>query len=66
MPWRENPASVRLFLPVVASAVFVAVAAASMINVAIPAMRAEFGASEAQIGWVVSGFMLVMALGVPL
>ncbi len=62
----EKPASARLFLPVVASAVFVAVMTASMVNVVMPAMREDFGASEAQIGWVVTGFMLVMAIGVPL
>ncbi len=61
-----SPASARLFLPVAASAAFVAVATATMVNVMIPAMREEFGASEAQVGWVVTGFTLVMAIGVPL
>ncbi len=62
----ETPASARLFLPVAASAAFVAVATASMVSVVMPAMREEFGASEAQVGWVVTGFTLVMAVGVPL
>jgi len=62
----ERTASARLFLPVAASAAFVAVMTATMINVLIPLMRAEFGASEAQVGWVVTGFTLVMAIGVPL
>ena len=51
---------------VLTSAVFVAVMTASMVNVLMPTMGEEFGASEAQIGWVVTGFMLVMAIGVPL
>jgi DHA2 family metal-tetracycline-proton antiporter-like MFS transporter/DHA2 family florfenicol/chloramphenicol resistance protein-like MFS transporter len=62
----ESPASVPLFLPVAASAAFVAVATASMVNVVMPAMREEFGVSAAQVGWVVTGFTLVMAVGVPL
>jgi DHA2 family metal-tetracycline-proton antiporter-like MFS transporter len=63
---RETQASTRLLMLVLSSAVFVAVMTASMVNVVMPAMREEFGASEAQIGWVVTGFMLVMAIGVPL
>jgi MFS family permease len=56
----------RLLLPLLAVAVFLAVVSASMVNVLIPAVREEFGASEAQAGWVVTGFMLVLAVGVPL
>ena len=41
----EKPTSTRLFLAVVASSVFVTVLTATMINVLIPLMRAEFGAS---------------------
>ena len=62
----KGRASDRLFLPIVASAVSVAVMTASMVNVLMPAMGEEFGASEAQVGWVVTGFMLIMAIGVPL
>jgi MFS transporter, DHA2 family, metal-tetracycline-proton antiporter len=63
---RETQASTRLLMLVLSSAVFVAVMTASMVNVLMPAMREEFGASEAQVGWVVTGFMLVLAIGVPL
>jgi DHA2 family metal-tetracycline-proton antiporter-like MFS transporter/DHA2 family florfenicol/chloramphenicol resistance protein-like MFS transporter len=62
----EKPASTRLFLAVVASSVFVTVLTATMINVLIPLMRAEFGASAAQVGWVVTGYSLAYAIGVPL
>jgi DHA2 family metal-tetracycline-proton antiporter-like MFS transporter/DHA2 family florfenicol/chloramphenicol resistance protein-like MFS transporter len=51
---------------VLSSAVFVAVMTASMVNVVMPAMREEFGASEAQVGWVVTGFMLVLVIGAPI
>ena len=62
----EKPASTRLFLAVVASSVFVTVLTATMINVLIPLMRAEFGASSAQVGWVVTGYSLAYVIGVPL
>jgi len=62
----KGPASTRLFLPVVTSAVFVTVLTGTMVNVVIPLMRAEFGASAAQVGWVVTGYALVYAIGIPL
>jgi hypothetical protein len=39
----ERPPSTRLFLAVAASAVFVSVLTATMINVLIPLIRAQFG-----------------------
>ena len=62
----EHPASTRLFLTVVALAVFTTVLTATMINLLIPLMRAEFGASAAQVGWVITGYALTYAIGVPL
>lgn len=59
-------ASTRLFLLVVTSAVFVSALTGSMVNVVIPTIRAEFGASAAQAGWVVTGFALAFAVSVPL
>src|ERR687897_3409236 len=61
-----EPTSIRLFLAVVALAVFTTVLTATMINVLIPLMRAEFGASAAQIGWVITGYALAYVIGVPL
>ena len=55
-----------MFLAVVALAVFITVLTATMINVLIPLMRAEFGASAAQIGWVITGYALAYAVGIPL
>jgi len=60
------PSSDRLFLAVVVVAVFVSVVAGTMVNVVVPVMGEDFGASEAQIGWVVTSHMLVFAVGVPL
>lgn len=65
-PGREGPASTRLFLAVVASGVFVTVLTGTMINVAIPLIRTEFGASAAQVGWVFTGYALAYAIGIPL
>src|SRR5215210_8346082 len=62
----EKPTSTRLFLAVVASSVFVTVLTATMISVLIPLIRAEFAASAAQVGWVVTGYSLAYAIGVPL
>ena len=63
---REGLVSDRLFLAVVASAVFLSVVTATMVTVVTPAVGEEFGASEAWVGWIVTGFMLVMAVGIPL
>lgn len=61
-----RPASDRLFLVVVVASVFVSVVAGTMVNVVVPVMGNDFGASEAQVGWVVTSHLLVFAVGVPL
>ena len=38
----------------------------SMVNVAIPVIRRDFGASEAQVGWVITAYLLLYAVGIPL
>src|SRR5215207_3201230 len=62
----RQKASTRLLLAVPTSAVFVSVLNSSMVNVAIPLIREDFGASEAQVGWVITGFLLLYAIGIPL
>jgi MFS transporter, DHA2 family, metal-tetracycline-proton antiporter len=62
----ERAVSTRLFLAVAASAVFISVLTATMINVLIPLIRAQFGASAAEVGWVVTGYALAYAVGAPL
>src|SRR5690606_2046091 len=59
-------ASPSRLLLVILSAVFLTTFTGSMINVVIPVIRAEFGASPALIGWVVTGYLLAYAVGVPL
>jgi MFS transporter, DHA2 family, metal-tetracycline-proton antiporter len=58
--------STRLLLAVLISAVFVAVLNTSMVNVTVPSIREQFGASEGQVGWVITGYLLVYAVGIPL
>lgn len=58
--------SARHLLLVIVSAVFLTTFTGSMINVVIPVIRAEFGASPALIGWVATGYLLAYAVGVPI
>jgi MFS family permease len=51
---------------VASRAVSISVLTATMINVLIPLIRAQFGASVAEVGWVVTGYALAYAIGVPL
>jgi len=47
-------------------ALFVSVFTNTMVNVAIPLIREQFGASEAESGWVITGYALTFAVGIPL
>jgi DHA2 family metal-tetracycline-proton antiporter-like MFS transporter len=58
--------STRLLLLVLISAVFVAVLNTSMVNIVVPVIGSEFGASEGQVGWVITGYLLIYAVGIPL
>ena len=37
-----------------------------MVNVAIPVIRGQFGASEAEAGWVIPGYALTFAVSIPI
>ena len=63
---REKTISTRLLLAVLISAVIIAVMNSSMVNVAIPVIRQDFGVSEAQVGWVITSYLLIYAVGIPL
>ncbi|MGE6226711.1 MFS transporter [Paenibacillus chitinolyticus] len=45
---------------------FTACMTADMVNPVLPLIANDFAASEAQAGWVVTGVMLVIAIGVPI
>lgn len=53
-------------LAVLMPAVLVTVIASDMVNLMLPSIGAEFGAAEAELAWVVTGFLLVFAVGIPI
>lgn len=64
---RGQPAtSMQIFLTVLAAAVFIGVVTGSMLNVVLPIIRADFQASPAEVSWIVTGFSLAYAAGIPL
>ena len=56
----------RLLIGVLVSAVFVSVLNSSMVNVVIPVIGRDYGVTEAQVGWVITGYLLTYAVGIPL
>ncbi len=62
----EDRVAVRSLLAITLSAVFVSVMTQSLINVVVPVIGEDFGASEGQVGWVITGYLLVFAVGIPL
>ncbi|WP_119071207.1 MFS transporter [Rubrobacter indicoceani] len=66
MPERKGDRSSRLLLFVMMLALFVSVVNQTMVNVAVPPIRQDFGSSEAAVGWVNTGYLLVFALCVPI
>ncbi|GAB2882854.1 MFS transporter [Streptomyces mayteni] len=52
-------------LAVLMAAILVTVTASDMVNLMLPAMGADFGASEAELAWVVTGFLLMFSVGIP-
>ncbi|QWF77654.1 MFS transporter [Amycolatopsis sp. CA-230715] len=52
-------------LAVLMPAVLVTVVASDMVNLMLPSVGAEFGASEAELAWIVTGFLLVFSIGIP-
>jgi len=58
--------STRLLIGVLISAVFVSVLNSSMVNVVVPVIGRDYGVTEAQVGWVITGYLLTYAVGIPL
>lgn len=52
-------------LAVLAPAILVTVIASDMVNLMLPAIGVQFGASEAELAWVVTGFLLMFSVGIP-
>ncbi len=58
--------STRLLLAVVVTAILVSALNQTFVNVVVPDIREDFGVSQGQAGWVITGYLLVFAVGVPL
>ena len=56
----------RLLLLVVASAILLTAFNQTFVNVVVPDIRRDYGATGGQVGWVLTGYLLVLAVGVPL
>ncbi|WP_141923030.1 MFS transporter [Haloactinospora alba] len=62
---REGTVSTQVLLGVLVPAMLLMVIASDMVNLVLPLMGEEFAASEAQLAWVVTGFLLVFSIGIP-
>ncbi|MCI2423752.1 MFS transporter [Saccharopolyspora sp. K220] len=61
----ERTGSGLALLAVLMPALLVTVIASDMVNLVLPSIGAEFGASEAELAWVVTGFLLMFSVGIP-
>lgn len=52
-------------LAVLMPAMLATVIASDMVNLMLPSIGEEFGASEAELAWVVTGFLLMFSVGIP-
>lgn len=61
----ERTGSGFALLAVLMPALLATVVASDMVNLMLPSIGAEFGASEAELAWVVTGFLLMFSVGIP-
>ncbi|MGI8859313.1 MAG: MFS transporter [Rubrobacteraceae bacterium] len=62
----KKSVSTRLLLIVVVSAILISVLNQTFTNVVVPDIREDFGASQGQTGWVITGYLLIFSIGLPL
>jgi len=65
-PAAGGGASTRALLAVIISAILVSVMNQSLVNVVLPVIGSDFGVSPTLSGWVLTGYLLVFAVGIPL
>ena len=63
---RVGQRNTRLLLVVVVTAILISVLNQTFVNVVVPDIRADYGATQGQAGWVITGYLLVFAIGIPL
>ncbi|WP_431924929.1 MFS transporter [Nonomuraea jabiensis] len=61
----ERTGSAPALLAVLMPAMLATVIASDMVNLMLPSIGEEFGASEAELAWVVTGFLLMFSVGIP-
>jgi DHA2 family metal-tetracycline-proton antiporter-like MFS transporter/DHA2 family florfenicol/chloramphenicol resistance protein-like MFS transporter len=62
----DRTVSPAALLAVLMPALLATVIASDMVNLMLPSIGTEFAASEAELAWVVTGFLLMFSIGVPL
>ena len=63
---RVGQRNTRLLLVVVVTAILISVLNQTFVNVVVPDIRQDYGATQGQAGWVITGYLLVFAVGIPL
>ncbi len=63
---RTDQRNTRLLLIVVVTAILVSVLNQTFVNVVVPDIRQDYGVTQGQAGWVITGYLLVFAVGIPL
>lgn len=63
---RRDPSPSTLFLPVIAAAVFMVVLTDNVVNIILPMLASAFHATVPHVSWTITGYALVLAVGVPL
>ncbi len=62
----EHSRNTRLLLIVVVTAILVSVLNQTFVNVVVPDIQSDYGVSQGQVGWVITAYLLVFAVGIPL
>ena len=63
---RERSGDTRLLLVVVVTAILISVLNQTFVNVVVPDIQKDYGVTQGQVGWVITGYLLVFAVGIPL
>jgi MFS transporter, DHA2 family, metal-tetracycline-proton antiporter len=63
---KSEGTSTRLLLVVVVTAILISVLNQTFVNVVVPDIQKDYGVTQGEVGWVITGYMLVFAVGIPL
>jgi DHA2 family metal-tetracycline-proton antiporter-like MFS transporter len=63
---KEYSGDTRLLLVVVVTAILISVLNQTFVNVVVPDIQSDYGVTQGQVGWVITGYLLVFAVGIPL